>query len=160
MTKAIFGVHVAGQTQLSLKTKPNATIGSADPVLTISSRIGNPMRVTGRGEWRAALAAGDYIVQLDGQIEHGIDIDVSPAAVFISLAGPTSTNLTSWTGTRVTTVEERTPGRHRSSPGRTGRSRYRRSRERRPRRGSTPCSHRSPTRSGAAPSISRRSTRW
>src|SRR5262245_10248050 len=91
MMKAIFGLHVAGQTQLSLKAA--GAISGPDPEMMISSRAGTSQRVTGKGEWRATLAAGAHIVQLEGDIVGSIEIDVSPAGVFVSLAGPNSTNL-------------------------------------------------------------------
>lgn len=106
MKKAIFGLHLTGVTALSIAARTRS-VRSA--VLTISTRVGQSQRISGTGEWKVALPAGDHIIQLDGDIDGPIDVSVNPGAVFVSLAGPSSNLLTSWPSGGATTSDVKDP---------------------------------------------------
>lgn len=100
IVKAIFGLHVAATTTLSLTARAGAV--ASHPVLTISTRSGIGQRVGGKEKWKASLSAGEHLVQLHGDIEGPIEIRIDPAAVFVSLAGTKSNALIAWMDTQAT----------------------------------------------------------
>src|SRR5688500_17507764 len=79
--KAIFGLHAASRTVLSINA---GLAGPATPVLTIERRDTGVRRVPGQGSWSLPLEAGDYIVELDDAVRGPVRVSVSPQAVVVS----------------------------------------------------------------------------